>query len=98
MELLKPAEGTVFETAKGSRGYAVSADVVLAFQDGGYEQGSRASVSAVPEPSITVLAALAAMLTASITRRKPPRGALVELHPRTTGRNRCHSASSVGSC
>ena len=35
-------------------------DLVLAFQDGGYEQGLQASVSAVPEPSMTLLVALAA--------------------------------------
>ena len=30
-------------------------DLVLAFQDGGYEQGPRAAVNAVPEPSSAIL-------------------------------------------
>ncbi|MEZ6121112.1 MAG: hypothetical protein R3C28_31720 [Pirellulaceae bacterium] len=32
-----------------------SSDLVLAFQDGGYEQGPRAGVQAVPEPASSVL-------------------------------------------
>jgi hypothetical protein len=45
-------------------------DLVLAFQDGGYDQGPRASVLSVPEPSAAMLIALAATVTVSASRRK----------------------------
>lgn len=46
-----------------------SSDLVLAFQEGGYDQGPRASVSSVPEPTTPLLVALAVMLTMPGIRR-----------------------------
>jgi hypothetical protein len=45
-------------------------DLVFAFQEGGYDQGPRASVSSVPEPSTALLMAFAAMLIVPRTRRR----------------------------
>jgi hypothetical protein len=43
-------------------GRANSTDLVAALADGGYEQGPRAAVSAVPEPSAFLLLSVASLL------------------------------------
>jgi hypothetical protein len=47
-----------------------SSDLALAFQDGGYEQGPRQSISAVPEPSSLLLVIVAALTVMPRARRK----------------------------
>jgi hypothetical protein len=46
-----------------------SSDLVAALADGGYEQGPRAAVSAVPEPSSSMLSILAALAAVKWSRR-----------------------------
>jgi hypothetical protein len=47
-----------------------SSDFVAAFQDGGYELGPRAAVSAVPEPSSTLLLLLGSLAGCGLVRRR----------------------------
>jgi acid phosphatase len=46
-----------------------TADLVLAFRDGGFEQGPRQRVAAVPEPSALALSCAAALIAFSWSRR-----------------------------
>ena len=47
-----------------------SSDFVLAFADGGFEQGPRAAVAAVPEPSTVVLLGMGSLLCSMIIRSR----------------------------
>ena len=61
-ELPQPSQLVGPKATGTATGIFDSNDFVIAFQDGGYEQGPRTDVAAVPEPAAAVLAFIAACL------------------------------------
>ncbi|MCA9170144.1 MAG: PEP-CTERM sorting domain-containing protein, partial [Planctomycetales bacterium] len=58
-----------------SDGEFTTSDMVIAFQDGGYEQGPRSSVSSVPEPTTFLGFVIGGMLSLfARSRRKRTHG------------------------